>query len=107
MLPELTADQRAVLDAIAAEAGAARPRFRCYLLHGATGSGKTEVYLRLIAAELAAERQTLLLVPEIGLTPQLVGRLRDRFGGELAILHSALTERERFAAWRRAYRQEA
>jgi primosomal protein N' (replication factor Y) len=65
------------------------------------------VYLRLIAAELAAGRQTLLLVPEIGLTPQLVARLRTRFGTELAILHSALTERERFDAWRRAFREGA
>ena len=106
-LRALTADQRAVLDAIAADAGPTRHGFRCYLLHGVTGSGKTEVYLQLIAAELAAGRQTLLLVPEIGLTPQLVGRLRERFGEELAILHSALTERERFDAWRRAYRQQA
>ena len=85
----------------------ARKGFRAYLLHGVTGSGKTEVYLRLIAAELAAGRQTLLLVPEIGLTPQLVRRLRERFGEELAVLHSAVTERERFDAWRRAYRGEA
>ena len=70
-LPELTPDQRGVLDAIEAERG----RFRAYLLHGVTGSGKTEVYLRLIATELAARRQTLLLVPEIGLTPQLVGEV--------------------------------
>ena len=105
-LPELTADQRGVLDAIGAD-DRAGGGFRSYLLHGVTGSGKTEVYLRLIANALAAERQTLLLVPEIGLTPQLVGRLRDRFGGELAILHSGLTERERFDAWRRAYRQQA
>jgi primosomal protein N' (replication factor Y) len=104
-LPELTEDQRHVLDAIAADD--ATGGFRSYLLHGVTGSGKTEIYLRLIAAALAAERQTLLLVPEIGLTPQLVGRLRERFGGELAILHSALTERERFDAWRRAYRRTA
>ena len=104
-LPELTADQRSVLDAIGADG--ASGGFRSYLLHGVTGSGKTEIYLRLIAAALAAERQTLLLVPEIGLTPQLVGRLRGRFGGELAILHSALTERERFDAWRRAYRRQA
>ena len=105
-LPELTADQRSVLDAIGTD-DRAGGGFRSYLLHGVTGSGKTEVYLQLIAAALAAQRQTLLLVPEIGLTPQLVGRLNARFGGELAILHSALTERERFDAWRRAYRQQA
>jgi primosomal protein N' (replication factor Y) len=105
-LPELTPDQRSVLDAIATD-DRAGGGFRTYLLHGVTGSGKTEVYLRLIAAARAANRQTLLLVPEIGLTPQLVGRLRERFGGELAILHSALTERERFDAWRRAYRRQA
>jgi primosomal protein N' (replication factor Y) len=102
--PQLTVDQRDVLAAIDAQRASG---FRAYLLHGVTGSGKTEVYLRLIASELAANRQTLLLVPEIGLTPQLVTRLRERFGGELALLHSALTERERFDAWRRAYRQEA
>jgi primosomal protein N' (replication factor Y) len=104
--PELTEDQRGVLAAIAATQ-AARKGFRAYLLHGVTGSGKTEIYLRLIAAELAAGRQTLLLVPEIGLTPQLIRRLRERFGEELAVLHSAVTERERFDAWRRAYRREA
>jgi primosomal protein N' (replication factor Y) (superfamily II helicase) len=103
-LPELTPDQLAVVAAIRAERAAG---FRAYLLHGVTGSGKTEVYLRLIADELAANRQTLLLVPEIGLTPQLVARLRARFGGELAVLHSALTERERFEAWRKAWRNEA
>jgi primosomal protein N' (replication factor Y) len=103
---ELTADQRTVLAAVAASQAAAKG-FRAYLLHGVTGSGKTEVYLRLIAAELAEGRQTLLLVPEIGLTPQLVRRLHDRFGEELAVLHSAVTERERFDAWRRAYRCEA
>ena len=104
--PELTADQRAALDEIAATQGTANG-FRAYLLHGVTGSGKTEVYLRLIAAQLAAGRQTLLLVPEIGLTPQLVRRLRERFGEELAVLHSAVTERQRFDAWRRAYRGDA
>ena len=99
-LPELTSDQRHVIGAIARGEDAT---FRAYLLHGVTGSGKTEVYLRLIARELAAGRQTLLLVPEIGLTPQLVGRLRARFGDELAVLHSGLTERERFLAWRSAH----
>src|SRR6185503_933580 len=104
--PELTRDQRAALDEFAATQGGANG-FRAYLLHGVTGSGKTEVYLRLIAAQLAAGRQTLLLVPEIGLTPQLVRRLRERFGEELAVLHSAVTERQRFDAWRRAYRGDA
>src|SRR5688572_3120318 len=104
--PELTPDQRAVLEEFAATQSAERG-FRAYLLHGVTGSGKTEVYLRLIAAELAAGRQTLLLVPEIGLTPQLIRRLRERFGEELAVLHSAVTERQRFDAWRRAYRGDA
>jgi primosomal protein N' (replication factor Y) len=103
-LPELTADQSAVLAAIESERAAG---FRSYLLHGVTGSGKTEVYLRAVAAELAAGRQALLLVPEIGLTPQLVARLRGRFGDELAILHSGLTERERFGAWRRAHHGSA
>ena len=104
--PELTPDQRSVLEEFGAARNAAKG-FRAFLLHGVTGSGKTEIYLRLIAAELAAGRQTLLLVPEIGLTPQLVRRLRERFGEELAVLHSAVTERQRFDAWRRAYRGDA
>ena len=104
--PELTPDQRSVLEEFGAARSAAKG-FRAFLLHGVTGSGKTEIYLRLIAAELAAGRQTLLLVPEIGLTPQLVRRLRERFGEELAVLHSAVTERQRFDAWRRAYRGDA
>jgi primosomal protein N' (replication factor Y) len=105
-LPDLTDDQRSVIAAIDHRNAGGRAGYQAYLLHGVTGSGKTEVYLRLIAAELAAQRQTLLLVPEIGLTPQLVARLRGRFGDELAVLHSGLTERERFDAWRRAYRQQ-
>ena len=102
-LPTLTDDQRRTIDAVASSFGSFQP----HLLHGVTGSGKTEVYLRLIAAQLAAGRQTLLLVPEIGLTPQLVARLRERFGETIAIFHSALTERARFDAWRRAHRREA
>ncbi len=106
--PELTVDQRAVLAEIAATQDARKNAFHTYLLHGVTGSGKTEIYLRLIATQLAGGRQTLLLVPEIGLTPQLVRRLQERFGEEhLAVLHSAVTERERFEAWRRAYRGAA
>lgn len=75
--------------------------FRPFLLHGVTGSGKTEVYLRLAEAALARGRGALVLVPEIALTPQLVGRFRSRFGDEVALLHSALKDRERLLAWQR------
>jgi primosomal protein N' (replication factor Y) (superfamily II helicase) len=102
-LPTPTEDQRHTIETVASSFG----KFQPYLLHGVTGSGKTEVYLRLIAAQLEAGRQTLLLVPEIGLTPQLVTRLRERFGETIAIFHSGLTERARFDAWRRAHRREA
>jgi primosomal protein N' (replication factor Y) len=93
--PELTPDQRRVL----ADIATAAPGFRAFLLHGVTGSGKTEIYMRLIAAEIEAGRQSLLLVPEISLTPQLVKRLEQRFGPQLAVMHSALTDRERLDAW--------
>ncbi|HSG65337.1 MAG TPA: primosomal protein N', partial [Gammaproteobacteria bacterium] len=93
--PELTADQRRAL----AEIKASGSGFRAFLLQGVTGSGKTEIYMQLISAEIAAGRQSLLLVPEISLTPQLVKRLEQRFGPRLAIMHSALTDRERLDAW--------
>jgi primosomal protein N' (replication factor Y) (superfamily II helicase) len=102
-LPVLTPEQREAVAAVMDQ----EPGFAAFLLHGVTGSGKTEVFLRLIRAELDAGRQTLLLVPEIGLTPQLVARLRERFGDELAVIHSALTESERAAAWRNAYDRSA
>jgi len=70
-----------------------------YLLHGVTGSGKTEVYLRAIDEARQAGRGAVLLVPEIALTPQLVGRFRARFGDEIAVLHSGLTARQRDDAW--------
>jgi primosomal protein N' (replication factor Y) len=72
-----------------------------FLLHGVTGSGKTEVYLRAIAAARACGRGSIVLVPEIALTPQLVARFRARFGDEVAVLHSALTPRERHVMWKR------
>jgi primosomal protein N' (replication factor Y) len=82
--------------------------FRAWLLHGITGSGKTEVYLRLTETQLRAGRQVLVLVPEIGLTPQLIGRFAERFPqAPLAVLHSGLTDGERLQAWRRASRGEA
>jgi primosomal protein N' (replication factor Y) len=97
--PELTAGQRAALDAI--RAGLARSDFTAYLLHGITGSGKTEVYLHAIADVLASGRTAVVLVPEISLTPQLAARFRARFGDEVAVLHSGLTDRERFDEWQR------
>ena len=72
-----------------------------FLLHGVTGSGKTHVYLEAIAHARALGRGALALVPEIALTPQLAGRFRARFGDEVAVLHSGLTDRERLAEWHR------
>jgi primosomal protein N' (replication factor Y) len=77
-------------------------RFRPFLLEGVTGSGKTEVYLRLIERALARQLQVLVLVPEIGLTPQLHRRLQRRIEAPLAVLHSGLPEGERATAWLRA-----
>jgi len=97
--PELTAEQQAALAAISANS----PGFHAYLLHGVTGSGKTEVYLRLVAQALAAGRQVLLLVPEINLTPQLEARVGARFpDAGLVSLHSELSEAARTRNWRAA-----
>jgi primosomal protein N' (replication factor Y) len=82
--------------------GAAAGGFGTWLLHGVTGSGKTEVYLRLITDTLAAGRQVLILVPEIGLTPQLINRLAARFDAQIAELHSNLSEGVRANAWEAA-----
>lgn len=74
----------------------------CYhaiMLFGVTGSGKTEVYLQIIAMVIARDEQTLVLVPEIGLTPQTVARFTDRFGARVIALHSSLSDRERLDAW--------
>ena len=95
----LTPEQDAALGAIAASVRARRPdRF---LLHGVTGSGKTEVYLRAVDETLGAGRQALVLVPEITLTHQIVARLRARFGDRVAVLHSGLRPGERRAQWER------
>src|SRR5690606_4195116 len=102
--PPLTPDQhavwRAVLDVIAAaaEGQAVAP----LLLHGVTGSGKTEIYLRALAATLARGRRAVVLVPEIALTPQTVRRFAARFPGRVAVWHSSLGEGERYDTWRRA-----
>jgi primosomal protein N' (replication factor Y) (superfamily II helicase) len=81
--------------------------FAPFLLHGVTGSGKTEVYLQSIAVALAAGKTALVLVPEIALTPQLVGRFKRRFDCGIAVLHSGLSDGERFDEWRRIRRGEA
>lgn len=97
--PEATGPQREAIDAIVASLRDGEAR--TYLLHGVTGSGKTEVYLRAIAAARESKRGAIVLVPEIALTPQLVARFRARFGDDVAVLHSALTPKERYAMWRK------
>ncbi len=81
--------------------------FAPWLLHGVTGSGKTEVYLQAIAHALDQGTNALVLVPEISLTPQLVRRFRARFGSGIAILHSGLSDGERYDEWRRIRRGQA
>ncbi|MFJ6957452.1 MAG: primosomal protein N' [Ligilactobacillus animalis] len=78
-----------------------------FLLEGVTGSGKTEVYLQAIAHALSQGRSALMLVPEISLTPQMVQRVKERFGKDVAMLHSALSDGERYDEWRRIERKEA
>ncbi len=87
-------EQRAAIQAINDRQG-----FHPFLLDGVTGSGKTEVYLQAMAPVLAAGKQVLMLVPEIGLTPQTLRRFRQRFAVPVTVLHSGLTDRERLEAW--------
>ena len=96
--PQPTPEQQAAIDAIAGAQG----RFAPFLLHGVTGSGKTEVYLRAIEDVVGRGEQALVLVPEIALTPQLVSRFAARFDAPLAVLHSSLSDQERLRAWRAA-----
>jgi len=104
----LGAADRAVAPTSAqAEALAAVAGGGAWLLHGVTGSGKTEVYLRATAAALARGEGVIVLVPEIALTPQTVGRFAARFGDTVALLHSALGEGERYDEWRRLRDGEA
>ena len=97
--PVLNSDQSLALQAVTAsiEAGT----FHTFLLHGVTGSGKTEVYLHAIEATLEKGKSALLLVPEIALTPAVAGHFYGRFGERVAILHSAFTDVERAEQWRR------
>ncbi len=95
--PPPTAAQQHAIDAITD--AILEQRAEPFLLHGVTGSGKTEVYLRAIDEVRKAGAGAILLVPEIALTPQLVGRFRARFGDDIAVLHSGLTARQREDAW--------
>ncbi|MHB8535717.1 MAG: primosomal protein N' [Sulfuricaulis sp.] len=93
--PQLNPGQKSAVTTVTTELG----RFRPYLLHGVTGSGKTEVYLNIIEQVLALGKQALVLVPEISLTPQLVERFARRFRAPIAVLHSGLNDQERLNAW--------
>jgi primosomal protein N' (replication factor Y) len=105
-LPDLepTREQRAAIDAIVAALDGGT--YRQLLVHGATGSGKTLVYVHAIARVLAAGGRAIVLVPEIALTPQTAERFERVFGERVAVVHSALSERERFDAWQAAARGE-
>ncbi len=103
--PQLTEAQQMVLDDLLAAMCAPRPAQR--LLHGVTGSGKTEIYLRAAAAALAQGRGAIVMVPEIALTPQIVGRFIERFGETVAVMHSRLSAGERYEQWRRLRSGEA
>jgi primosomal protein N' (replication factor Y) len=96
---DLNTDQRRIFEKI--DQHLSMNRFHSMLIHGVTGSGKTEIYLNAIASTLARGRSALVLVPEIGLTPQISRYFRAWFGEEVAILHSALSRGERFDQWRR------
>ncbi|MBC3832534.1 primosomal protein N' [Undibacterium amnicola] len=103
--PALNAQQQTAVDVISANTA-----FTAYLLHGVTGSGKTEVYLQTAARVLAQSQQTqvLILVPEINLTPQLEGNIRNRFPGlQIATLHSGMAEGERLLHWLAAHTGQA
>jgi len=92
--PKLTDEQSTAIDAIIASEA-----FSGFLLEGVTGSGKTEVYLRCIQQQLRHARQSLVLVPEIGLTPQLVDRFRRRLETPVVVMHSGLNDTDRLRAW--------
>jgi primosomal protein N' (replication factor Y) len=103
LLPEQELAVESIVAALDGEAGAARMQ----LLHGVTGSGKTEVYLAAVEGALARGRGAIVLVPEIGLAPQAVARFRARLGDRFAVLHSALSAGERYDEWRRLRSGEA
>lgn len=104
-----TADQRQVIERVSRsmrECSTDLDSCREFVLFGVTGSGKTEVYLNLAEQTLQLGRSVIILVPEISLTPQMISRIRARFGAAVAVLHSRLTPAERYEQWQRIIRQE-
>lgn len=99
-IKELTENQKEVVESVQLE------KEDTYLLHGVTGSGKTEVYIKLIEKVLKKHKTALMLVPEISLTPQMVHRFSEVFGNQIAALHSALSEGEKYDEWRKINRGE-
>ena len=100
--PELSSDQEKILIEILK--GIHSKQFSPFLIHGVTASGKTEIYLRAIEEVLTQGKEAIVLVPEISLTPQLLSRFKDRFGENLALLHSGLGKGERYDQWRRIWK---
>ncbi len=102
--PELTSDQQRAWEQLRAGLSAAQQgqALRPFLLHGVTGSGKTELYLKAVKESLAVGKRAIVLVPEISLTPQTVNRFLSRFPGQVGVMHSQLSEGERYDTWRRA-----
>jgi len=100
--PTLNQEQTTAVKTVLSQTG-----YQSYLLDGVTGSGKTEVYLQLIDHFLNKDKQCLILVPEIGLTPQTLSRFKQRFNYPIAMLHSGLTDNERLATWQLASNEQA
>jgi primosomal protein N'' len=99
---KLTEEQQVAISSVEAYFN----KFKPFLLHGVTGSGKTEVYIRLIEKVLIDKKEAIVLVPEISLTPQLVDIFHKRFGNKIAILHSRLSDGEKYDEWRKIKRKE-
>ena len=94
----LTDEQQAAVDSVVESLG----QYRSFVLHGITGSGKTEVYLQIAQQCLKSGHQVMVLIPEIALTPQLLERFRSRFGGGVTVIHSGLSPQQRYRSWWRA-----
>ncbi|MFP4321458.1 MAG: primosomal protein N' [Anaerolineales bacterium] len=102
--PDLTPGQAAAWETLQPALTSGEPSV--FLLHGVTGSGKTEIYLRAVQEVLTAGQNAIILVPEIALTPQMVARFMARFPGQVGLVHSTLSAGERYDTWRRARRNE-